>query len=129
MKKCKIILIAVFAAIVIIGSAFYGMYRHPKYHYEQSGKLKAVPTVCAVETYFGMPVPKDIALNWHEWAERLVSQHYLYEGEYTSHDVSYETSTEKDSTTIVFWGTGTKEDGAVEQIQDTVTLPFRLYGA
>ena len=129
MRKTQNILTAVIAAAVITGSVLFGLYRHPRYHYSKSGTLTAVPTACAVETYFGMPVPENIALNWRAWAETLVSQHDLYEHTFASHDVSYETSTENESTTIVFQGTGTKEDGSVEQIHDTVTLPFQLYGA
>ena len=128
MKKSIKIIIIVFSVVILIGASLFWMYRNPKFDYESEEKLKSIPTICVVETYFNMPVPVDISENWHEWGETLVEYHFLYEQKYESHDVNYKTTLKNGETIVEFTGNGTKADGETEEIYDMVVLPFELYG-
>lgn len=123
----KIVAVCVIIVAIAAGILFWA-YRHPSYDYEASGTLTSIPTICKVDTYFNLPVPYDITVNWHEWAEALISQHYLYEENYISHEVIYNTYVRDGETIVEFFGTGTTDNNEQLQIRDKVILPYELYG-
>lgn len=122
-KKQLISLCAVF--VLAISGFLYWVYRHPDYHVQQNGILTDASGV-AVSS--GAPIPKDIEAQSSQWANALRQQNALYDEQYVSHEVRYVTTVQNGETVVTFQGTGVTRDGQTADIQDTVTLPFVLYG-
>lgn len=124
-QKRQVISLCVVFALAVSG-LLYWVYRHPDYRVQQEGILTADSGI-AVSTG-GAPIPKDIEEQASLWAQTLRQQSALYDVRYASHEVRYATTVQSGETVVEFWGTGVTRDGQSTDIQDTVILPFALYG-
>lgn len=124
-EKHKVWAVAIVFILVVCGIVYW-RYRHPVYEYQKDGVLTADSGIVVTTD---TPIPKDIAENSRKWAEALRAQDALYTKKFLSHDVRYSTTVRDGETILDFQGTGVTADQENVGIQDTVTLPFVLYGA